>query len=149
MVKFHESLSEQTVYQRYFNALKLSQRVAHERLARICFNDYDREIALVVEQKTPTGGGSRILAVARLSRLHGTNDAEFALLVSDEWQRQGLGMQLMKQLVQISRDEKLDRLIGHVLRENSAMQHICKQVGFKMKLEDKSTAWFSELKIKD
>ena len=26
--------------------VKLAQRVAHERLTRICFNDYDREIAI-------------------------------------------------------------------------------------------------------
>ena len=46
MVKFHETLSEQSVYFRYFQALHVSRRVAHERLTRICFNDYDREIAL-------------------------------------------------------------------------------------------------------
>ena len=36
---------------RYFSQLKLDQRVAHERLTRICFNDYDREIALVADYK--------------------------------------------------------------------------------------------------
>ena len=49
MVKFHETLSERTVYLRYLQALKLSQRVAHDRLVGICFNDYDQEIALVAE----------------------------------------------------------------------------------------------------
>jgi acetyltransferase len=47
LVKFHQTLSEETVYHRYFSALKLSQRIAHKRLLRICFNNYDREIALV------------------------------------------------------------------------------------------------------
>ncbi len=47
MVRFHEKLSDRTVYLRYFQPLKLSQRVAHERLTRICFIDYDREMALV------------------------------------------------------------------------------------------------------
>ena len=59
MVKFHETLSEQSVYQRYFSVLKLSQRIAHERLTRICFNDYDREIALVAEHKETADRGSR------------------------------------------------------------------------------------------
>ena len=49
MVKFHESLSERTVYLRYFDPLKLSVRTSHERLARICFIDYAREIILVAE----------------------------------------------------------------------------------------------------
>ena len=55
MVKFHETLSERSVYLRYFSPLKLQQRVAHTRLVRICFNDYDREIALVAEEKGGNG----------------------------------------------------------------------------------------------
>ena len=47
MVKFHETLSEESVHFRYFGFVELEQRVAHERLTRICFNDYDREIAMV------------------------------------------------------------------------------------------------------
>ena len=50
MVQFHAELTEETVYSRYFEHLGLSQRTAHERLTRICFNDYDREIALVAEE---------------------------------------------------------------------------------------------------
>src|SRR5205823_1816906 len=49
MVKFHQGLSERSVRLRYFAPLKLGQRVAHERLTRVCFNDYDRELALVAE----------------------------------------------------------------------------------------------------
>jgi acetyltransferase len=45
MTDFHTKLSERTVYLRYFQPLKLSQRTAHERLTRICFNDYDRMVA--------------------------------------------------------------------------------------------------------
>ena len=47
MVKFHSTLSEESVHFRYFGLLKLEQRTTHERLTRICFNDYDREIAIV------------------------------------------------------------------------------------------------------
>ena len=54
MVRFHQTLSERSVYLRYFATLKLDQRIAHERLSRICFNDYDREMALVVERRDPT-----------------------------------------------------------------------------------------------
>jgi len=132
MVKFHETLSEETVYHRYFSALKLSQRVAHERLTRICFNDYDREIALVVEHTSPRSETPAILGVGRLSKLHGTNEAEFALLVSDAWHGLGLGEELLKRLVQIGREEKLDRIVGQILSDNQAMQHICKKIGFNV-----------------
>jgi acetyltransferase len=132
MVKFHETLSEESVYNRYFQALKLSQRVAHERLTRICFNDYDREIALVAELKVPKGEEKKILGVGRLSKQHGRNDAEFAVLVSDEWHRQGLGTELLRRLIEIGRNEKLSCLSGVILAENHAMHHICRKVGFKV-----------------
>ena len=37
LVKFHESLSDRSVYLRYFHWMKLEQRVDHERLTRMCF----------------------------------------------------------------------------------------------------------------
>jgi hypothetical protein len=85
MVKFHEMLSDRTVYLRYFCSLSLSRRVAHERLLRICFGDYDREMALVAENKDPHTGESRIIAVGRLNKLHASNEAEAAVLVSDQY----------------------------------------------------------------
>ena len=59
MVEFHEKLSERSVYLRYFQPLKLRQRTAHERLTRICFIDYDREMALVAERKNADGRDRR------------------------------------------------------------------------------------------
>jgi acetyltransferase len=130
LVKFHETLSEESVYHRYFSHLKLDQRIAHERLTRICFNDYDREIALVVEYKRPKTGRNEILGVGRLSKAHSQNDAEFALLVGDRWQKQGLGTELLTRLVQIARDEKLERVTAVILADNHAMQNVCRKVGF-------------------
>jgi acetyltransferase len=133
MVKFHETLSEESVYHRYFSGLKLSQRIAHERLTRICFNDYDREIALVAELKPMLAEDEKkIIAVGRLSKLTGTNEGEFALLISDAWHRQGLGTELLRRLIEIGKVEKLSKITGQVLAENHAMHHICGKVGFKV-----------------
>ncbi|MGA3178885.1 MAG: bifunctional acetate--CoA ligase family protein/GNAT family N-acetyltransferase [Verrucomicrobiota bacterium] len=132
MVKFHQTLSEQTVYQRYFSVLKLSQRTAHERLTRICFNDYDREIALVAEYKENPKAEPQILGVGRLSKLRGVNEGEFAILVCDAWQGLGLGTELLKRVVKIGREEKLQRIIGHILPENHVMSQACQKVGFKV-----------------
>ena len=132
MVKFHEGLSERSVYLRYFSPLKLQQRVAHTRLVRICFNDYDREIALVAEHKNGDGK-AQIIGVARLSKLHTNNAGEFAVVVTDAWQRKGLGTELTKRLVQIAKNEKMARLVAYTLRENKDMQAMCKKVGFKVR----------------
>ena len=137
MVRFHETLSEASVYHRYFQALDLEQRIAHNRLTRICFNDYDREIALVAELNPARENKERpkekpIIGVARLSKQHGLNEAEFALLISDHWQNQGLGFELMQQMIEVGRAEKLERIYGEILAENHAMRHLCKKLGFQM-----------------
>jgi acetyltransferase len=132
MVKFHQTLSEQSVYQRYFSVLKLSQRTTHERLTRICFNDYDREIALVAEYRETPEAEPQILGVGRLSKIRGLNAGEFAVLVSDAWQGQGLGTELLKRVVQVGREEKVDRILGHILSDNHVMNHVCQTAGFKV-----------------
>jgi acetyltransferase len=148
MVKFHETLSEESVYHRYFRALNLEQRITHERLTRICFNDYDREIALVAESTPDTEGEEKkILGVGRLSRQHGTNEAEFAVLVNDHWQNLGLGHELLKQLIEVGRAEKLDRIVGEILAENQAMRHICKKLGFKLVADEGQRTYTAIYKI--
>ncbi|NIV03921.1 GNAT family N-acetyltransferase, partial [Candidatus Saccharibacteria bacterium] len=90
-----------------------------DRLARICFIDYDREMALVVERKKSKIGPPEIIAVGRLSKLHGTNEAEFAVIISDQYQRQGLGTVLLKKLIDIAKVEKIDRIVAELLPENA------------------------------
>jgi acetyltransferase len=110
--------------------VKLSQRIAHERLMRLCFIDYDREMALVADYKNPDTGVHEILAVGRLSKLHGVNEAEFSMLVSDHYQRQGLGTELLYRLMDIARAEGLSRVSAEILPDNIAMQRVCEKVGF-------------------
>ncbi len=145
MVDFHFGLSERSVYYRYFSFIKLGERVAHERLTRICFNDYDREIALVADCKNPVTGKQEILGVGRLSKSHGWNEGEFALLVSDRWQNRGLGTELLRRLTQVAKNEKLTRLVGHIMPENREMQHLCKKLGFTLKPKDKNGELEAEL----
>jgi acetyltransferase len=132
MVKFHGTLSEQSVYFRYFLPLKLEHRVTHERLTRICFNDYDREIAILVTRQAPEVNDEEILGVGRLFKVHGINEAEFAIVINDQWQGHGLGTHLLGLLVDIGRKEGLERIIGHVLPDNYPMLKVCKKVGFAL-----------------
>jgi acetyltransferase len=146
LIRLHHALSERTVYLRYFQPLRVSQRTAHERLTRICFIDYDREMALVVERKKEDGS-PQIVAIGRLSRLRGRDEAEMAVLVDDRFQHQGLGSELYRRLIEIARDEKLTKVTSTILTENLEMQAICRKLGFQMKSDLEEGTVDAELKL--
>jgi acetyltransferase len=134
MVNFHSTLSEQTVYMRYFSPLKLQQRVAHERLSRICFIDYDREMVLVAtrpdeDSKTKS---EQILGAGRLTKLHGKREGEFGLVVGDEFQGHGLGKELLARLIEVGRAEELEAIVGYILPDNSVMLGVSEELGFSL-----------------
>ncbi|HXB73200.1 MAG TPA: bifunctional acetate--CoA ligase family protein/GNAT family N-acetyltransferase, partial [Candidatus Acidoferrales bacterium] len=133
LVRFHETLSERSVYLRYFHLMNLEQRTSHERLTRICFIDYDREMALVAERRNPATGEREILGVGRLMRTHGTTEAEVAVLVSDKAQNQGLGRELLGRLITVGRGERLTRLTADILPDNRGVMRICEKLGFSLK----------------
>ena len=147
LVRFHSALSERSVYLRYFQLMKLSTRTAHERLTRICFLDYDREMALVAERREGRGGQPEIVAVARLSKLHGVNEAEAAIVVSDDYQHQGLGTELYRRLAQIARDEKIARIVSTMLGENREMRAICQKLGFRIHADLEEQTVKAELEV--
>ena len=147
MVKFHETLSERSVYLRYFHLMNLEQRTTHERLTRICFIDYDREMALVAVWRNPETGESEILGVGRMSKVHGTNDAEVAVLISDKWQGNGLGKELLSRLIKVGADEKLSKLGADILPDNREIMRICEKLGFTLKHSPEDEVVRAEYKL--
>jgi acetyltransferase len=141
MVRFHQSLSEQSVHFRYFGSLNVESRTAHERLVRTCFNDYDREIALVAECD------KEIIGIARLIKGHSANEAEFALLIADAWQKMGMGTELLKLLVKIGRAEKLQRITGRILAANTAMLEVSRNIGFELQWRAEDDEWEAEIRL--
>ena len=133
-MKFHEQLSDDTVYNRFSQMLKLSQRMAHERLSRMCFIDYEREMALIVVRKS-AAGTAEIIGVVRLIRTPGTDHAELALVISDAFQRRGLGTRLVQSAIDVARSEKMRRLIAYMLPANRGMQRVCEKLGFQVSYE--------------
>lgn len=129
LVQFHKDLSSETVRQRYLKAVHYDERVAHERLQRICFNDYDREIAIVAELK------HEILGIIRLSKIPGTSDVIFSMTIKDAWQNKGLGSKLLEKILQIAKLEKVEHITARMLQENLQMQKMVKKNGFLLKKE--------------
>jgi acetyltransferase len=135
MVRFHESLSERTVYQRYLQLLNLTARTAHDRLVRICFIDYARQMALVVEHHNKETGEHEIIGVGRLQGLSSAQQGEFAIVIADEFQKQGLGTELLKRLIAIGKAEGVKKIVADILAENTAMQRVSERLGFKLERE--------------
>ena len=133
MVKFHQGLSERTVYMRYFESLSLAARTAHPRLSRICFADPEHETVLVAVS------GDGIVGVGRLSRLENSSRAELAALVLDKFQGRGIGTALVRQLLQAARQQNLTEIGAEMLRDNIAMQRVLKKADFSLRLGDPRT----------
>jgi acetyltransferase len=135
LVKFHGMLSDRSVFMRYLQPMMLGERVVHERLARICHCDYDREIALVVED--PQGADGRtILAVSRLSKLHGSDEARLSILVADPFQGMGIGGELVSRMVEVARGERLSRVTAALTPDNPLMRRVFERLGFSMEPSD-------------
>jgi acetyltransferase len=139
MRSFHELLSEQTVYLRYFHMEGLSARVAHERLIRKCFIDYDREMALVAEALDPETRRPQLLGVGRLARQRDPQEGEVAVLVADRFQNLGLGTELLRRLIELARAEGYARMVAHILPENVTMRKLAERLRFKIEPHEDPT----------
>lgn len=134
LVKFHENVSERSVYLRYFSMMKYGQRIAHDRLSRLSFIDYDREMAFVAIRRDENGE-PEILGIGRLNKAFGRGEAEFGLLISDLYQQKGLGTELLTRLIEYGRDEHVKVIWAYVLPENTGMLAVAKNLGFKQKFD--------------
>jgi len=131
--KFVDTLSERSRYLRFMGSLKA---ITPQMLSRFTQIDYDREMALVAVLATPEG--DRQLAVGRYVTLPDGHSCEFAIVVADEWHMKGIATELLRQLIEIARDRRLERMEGIVLRDNKGMLALAEQLGFEQQavLED-------------
>jgi acetyltransferase len=146
MASFNRTLSPYSIYLRYFHPVSPAQLMSHDQLAMLCFVDYDREMALVAERKDDRGR-TQIVGMGQLTKLQGANDGEFAILIGDQYQRTGLGTELLTRLIQIGRDEKLDRIVAEILPENEGMRRVCQKLGFAFSKAPGSNTIFAELSL--
>ena len=126
--EFVDGLSEQTRFFRFFYQLN---RLTPAMLARFTQIDYDRELALVaVVDDASASGGRAFAGVARYVENPDRVSAEYAIVVHDDWQKQGVGRALMERLIAAARHKGLARLEGTVLAENVRMLAFTRSLGF-------------------
>lgn len=118
-----ESLSENSIYQRFFRKLDaLSRRM----LVQYTQIDYDRQIALVAIS------GEQMLGVSRLYPAGDGKSAEFSVLVGDPWQGRGIGARLLQRLLEVAKDRGMQRIWGTVLSGNTEMLALARKLGFEI-----------------
>lgn len=124
---FVENLSDES---KYFRFMQRMDKLTPLMLARFTQIDYDREMALVAVTGEHTAAAA-IIGVARYISNPDGQSCEFALTVSDDWQKKGIGRQLMERLMNVARDRGLEIMEGDVLSQNNKMLRLCKKLGFR------------------
>ena len=120
------AMSERTVYFRFFTPIKrLSDAMAH----RLAVVDYKDRFALVATTHRPSTK-ERIVGVARYDRAAGTEVAEVAVAVIDEFQRRGLGGALLTILAHVAREHGIKSFSLIVLPENQQMLGLLRKMGW-------------------
>jgi acetyltransferase len=127
LVDLFHSLSQRSIYYRFFSPLK---SLPPEMLARFTQLDYDRDMALVAFDKTHLG--EKMLGVARFMGYPGGKRGEIALAVGDPWQGKGVGVMLLKRLMAIAKERGMESLGGPVLEENTHMLGLARKLGFEV-----------------
>jgi len=124
---FVQNLSAES---KYFRFMQSVDKLTPLMLARFTQIDYDREMALiaVTNEHTPN---AHILGVVRYVSNPDKQSCEFALTVADDWQKRGIGRQLMQRLMTVARDRGIEIMQGEVLSNNSKMLRLCERLGFR------------------
>jgi len=125
-----ESLSPETAMYRFFGPV---QEITKAMLVRYCHIDYDREIAIAAFSQPKGKKKPQMLGIARFTvETANPEEAEFAILVRDSYQRKGLGSKLMEALIQAARDRHVREIYGDVLAANTGMLRFAESLGFEI-----------------
>jgi acetyltransferase len=122
LFEFSHHLTPEDARLRFFGPMP---QLSHEMAARLTQIDYDREMAFLLLD------GKAVLGVGRLAADPGFEQAEFALTVASDRQRRGYGELLLRHVLAYAKSRGIQRVIGHVLRENRKMLHLADRLGFK------------------
>jgi acetyltransferase len=87
----------------------------------------------VAVRRNAETGESEILGVGRLMKIHGTREAEIAVLISDNWQGCGLGKELLSRLLVVAADDRLTHVVADILPDNRGVMRILDKLGFTLK----------------
>ncbi len=120
-----ESCSQETIRLRFRYLFK---GVTHDLASRFCFNDYDRELAMVAEIREDDQ--RKLIGVGRLVTDVNRDEVEYAVMVADPWQGRRLGSLLTDECLTICQSMGVRRVVAEAATENKQMRQIFRRRGF-------------------
>src|SRR3989339_303920 len=124
--------SDETERHRFFHRIG---DITHDLLQRYTQVDYDREIAIIAE--FTENKEKKMLGVVRLIADPYGETAEFAIVVADPWQKQGLGNKFTDYILGIARERGIKKVYANFLKDNPPMIRIFEKRGFTIIYKDK------------
>ena len=126
--EFIRNLSQRAKYSRFMQYIN---ELSPQMLARFTQIDYDREMALIAV--VYVDGKETEIGVSRYITNPDGKSCEFAIVISDSWQQQGIAHRLMQQLIETARSHALQVMEGNVLANNREMLNLVAKLGFSIK----------------
>ncbi len=132
------SSSKQSIYSRFRYDFYFD---SHEVATQFCFIDYDREVAIVAEVESE--GQKKLIGVGRLIADPDVEIAEYAVLITDDWQHKDLGQILTSYCVEIAKEAGIKRLSAETTKDNKAMIAVFRKMGFEVFFNEDTTVTVS------
>ncbi|MEE4260364.1 MAG: GNAT family N-acetyltransferase, partial [Bacteroidales bacterium] len=134
------SCSKESIYSRFRYDFHFN---SHEVATQFCYIDYDREMGIVAEVEQDSR--KRLIGVGRLISDPDVETAEYAVLVTDEWQHKELGLKLTEYCEEIARNAGVKKLYAETTKDNKGMITVFKKLGFTIHYEDSNVSVVKEL----
>jgi len=128
------SCSKQSIYSRFRYDFYFD---SHEIATQYCFIDYDREVAIVAEIEVE--GKKKLIGVGRLIADPDVENAEYAVLITDEWQHRDLGQILTRYCIEIARIAGIKKVAAETTKDNKSMVAVFRKLGFKVIYNEDTT----------
>jgi len=128
LAQMFQYLSRESLYYRFFGYVP---QFTHEFLERYIQIDHEREVAIGAE--IADEDERKIIGVVRIIADAEGDRAEYAILIADPWQRQGLGYLLTDFILEIARERGIRTIYASVLATNKGMIHLFEKKGFTIK----------------
>ncbi|MBN2635816.1 MAG: bifunctional acetate--CoA ligase family protein/GNAT family N-acetyltransferase [Prolixibacteraceae bacterium] len=140
------SCSKEAIYHRFRYDFYFD---SHEVATQFCFIDYDREIAIVAEHEKEDGS-KELIGVGRLIADPDLEVMEYAILITDKWQKKELGYTLTNYCMKIAKSRGIKMLKAETTKDNKPMISVFRKLNFKIRFnEDTTVSVTKDITIED